>query len=557
MSCHTAMHLKGFTNLDEWIDHVEKPSSPGDEFVLYILGKMYYRHVIVMTGQNIWCTVENHHNMSFQELLDVCSVHLVYLGKHQYGVIKGKNVNVESLNVQQIRQRRQNFGPAMYNHSYNYSRVQSRPLNLTTQGTCRGRGAVGPGCGNHNYNYNRGGRLIQSRQRINPVSVLGRGTPQPPQIHNNAGFTISSVFVPPTGASNVPNQTNVTPAFKHPEVAQVVQGLLNRENIQPSVNRGSYKHPEVEEVVSRLLSKRNTTALVDLTNKVENDTINKDTPLPKTNVVVNLSQSEYSSDIEKDAMDGNIVVQTETVKSNIIDKHSIAELPSANETLNVKQKTIPDIPERSDITMDVSSDAMSENTSDKLDNINQTSNLVVGKDNEKPGKEIGQLLSSDDCSTSNTTDKLLEELGINECVTQLPAPVPVNNISSGDMKNKSADSPVPAVTGNAAVQDKTDKLDEFKTDDIARKKVEPTSTEHTPTPDVDVTAPTSENMENKGLVSRPELSVKNELDKYMPDITDCSKLKSNELEENTQFTFHMLQEQIQQLQCKIETKEVT
>ena len=180
-----------------------------------------------MTRQNIWCTVENHHNMSIQELLDVCSVHLVYLGKHQYGVIKRKNVNVEPLNVQQICQRRQNLGPAMYNRSYNYSRAQSRPLNLTTRGTCRGRGAVGPGHGNHNYNYNRGGRLNLSRQRINPVSVLGRGTPQPLQIHNNAGFTISSVFVPPTGASNVPNRTNLTPAFKHPEVAQVVQGLLN------------------------------------------------------------------------------------------------------------------------------------------------------------------------------------------------------------------------------------------------------------------------------------------------------------------------------------------
>ena len=70
-SCHTAMRLKGFTNLDEWINHVEKPDSPGDEFVLYILGKMYYRHVIVMTGQNIWCTVENHHNMSIQDLLEV------------------------------------------------------------------------------------------------------------------------------------------------------------------------------------------------------------------------------------------------------------------------------------------------------------------------------------------------------------------------------------------------------------------------------------------------------------------------------------------------------
>ena len=533
---------------------MEKPSSPGDEFVLYILGKMYYRHIIVMTGQNIWCTIENHHNMSIQELLEVCSVHLVYLGKHQYGVIKCKYVNVEPLNVQQIRQRRQNFGPAMYNRSYNYSRVQSRPLNLTTQGTCHGRGTAGPGRGNYNFNY--GGRLNQSHQRINPVSVLSHGNSQPPQVHNNAGLTFSSVFVSPIGASNEPKQTNVEPVFKHPEVAQVVQGLLNRENIQPSVNRGWYKHPEVEEVVSRLLSKRNTTALVDLTNEVENDTANKDTPSPKTNVVVNLSHSETSSDIEKDIMDGNIVVLTETGKSNIVDKHSIAELPSANETVSVEQETIPDIPERNYITTEVSSNTKSENASEKLDNTIQKANLFAENNNEKPAKEIGELLSSDDCSTSNTTDKLLEELGINERVTQSPVPVPVNNVTC-DLMNKHADSPISSATGDAAVQVKTDKPVELETNDTACKKAEPTSSEPTPTSHDDATAPTSENVENNGLLPRPELSVKTELDEDMPDITDCSQLKSNELEENTQFTFHMLQEQIQQLQCKIETKDLT
>ena len=86
-----------------------------------------------------------------------------------------------------------------------------------------------------------------------PVSVLNRATPRQPLLPNNAGFTISSVCVSSPGNPNVPNRSSVAPAFKHPEVAQVVQGLLNWENIQPSVNRGSYKHPEVEEVVSRLL----------------------------------------------------------------------------------------------------------------------------------------------------------------------------------------------------------------------------------------------------------------------------------------------------------------
>ena len=566
-SCHTAMRLKGFTNLDEWINHVEKPDSPGDEFVLYILGKMYYRHVIVMTGQNIWCTVENHHNMSIQDLLEVCSVHLVYLGKHQYGVIKRKNVNIEPLNVQQIRQRRQNPVPAMYNCSYNYSRAQSRPLNLTTRGTGRGRGSVGTGRGNHNYSYNRGGRLIQSHQRINPVSVLGRGTAQPLPIQTNPGFTISSVFVSANGPATVSNRTNATHAYKHPEVAQVVQGLLNRENIQPSVNRDSYKHPEVEEVVSRLLSKRNTTALVDLTNEVETDIANKDTPSSKTNVVVNLSHSESSLDIDKNATEYNNVIQTETSECSRTnqdkDKQSTSEMLSADELINSNQKTVPDTPKVCNITLDGSNDAISENNSVNLNDVNQTTDLVVEKDNKKAGKEIGELLSSDDCSTSNTTDELLEELGINERCTQpqpLPEPTPepeINN-SSGNLTDKSVDESIPAVSGKVAVQDETDKLDERNTNKTTSKNDEQDTTIDLPTPQVNATASTSENKSNKALSTRSDLLVKTELDDDdMPGITDCSKLKSNELEENTQFTFHLLQEQIQQLQCKIETKELT
>ena len=152
------------------------------------------------------------------------------------------------------------------------------------------------------------------------------------------GFTISSVFVSAKGPATVSNRINSTHAYKHPEVAQVVQGLLNRENIQPSVNRDSYKHPEVEEVVSRLLSKRNTTALVDLTNEVETDIANKDTPSSKTNVVVNLSHSESSLDIDKNATEYNNVIQTETSECSRTnqdkDKQSTSEMLSADEMIN-------------------------------------------------------------------------------------------------------------------------------------------------------------------------------------------------------------------------------
>ena len=182
------------------------------------------------------------------------------------------------------------------------------------------------------------------------------------------------------------------------------------------------------------------------------------------------------------------------------------------------------------------------------------------KDNKNAGKEIGELLSSDDCSTSNTTDELLEELGINERCTQPlpePTPEPEINISSGNLTDKSVDEPIPAVSGKVAVQDETDKLDELNTNKTTCKNDEQDTTIDLPTPQVNATASTSKNKSNKALLTRSDLLLKTELDDDMPGITDCSKLKSNELEENTQFTFHLLQEQIQQLQCKIKTKELT
>ena len=202
---------------------------------------------------------------------------------------------------------------------------------------------------------------------------------------------------------------------------------------------------------------------MDLINEVDNDTekdiVNKDTPSPKTYSVVNPSHSESSSDMENDATDSNTLVLPENGKCKNAEQQIIDELPSANETLNENQKVTPNRPARSVTTVDVPSDTMSENASNKPDDINQASNLSVGKGNENPVKEIGELLSSDDCSTSNTTDELLEELGINERVTQSPVPVPVNKVTSEDLISKSAGTPVVTLPGNAALQSKVNPVD--------------------------------------------------------------------------------------------------
>ena len=210
----------------------------------------------------------------------------------------------------------------------------------------------------------------------------------------------------------------------------------------------------------------------------------------------------------------------------------------------------------------MSNDATSENNPNILNDADQTTDLVTEKENTKAGKELGELVSSDDCSTSNTTDELLEELGINERCPQpqpLPEPTPEPEIdnSSGNLTDKSVDESIPSMSGKVSVQDETDNSIELDPDKTTTKDVDQNTTVNPPTPQVNATTSTSKNKSNMVSPTSSDQLVKTEQDDGMPSITDCSKLKSNELEENTQFTFHLLQEQIQQLQCKIETKDLT
>ena len=73
-----------FTTLDMWLDNMEKPTTHCDEFMLYVLNKIHYRHTVVYTKNRSWSTVHVEEPMSPEELHRVCDVHLVYLGEQTY-----------------------------------------------------------------------------------------------------------------------------------------------------------------------------------------------------------------------------------------------------------------------------------------------------------------------------------------------------------------------------------------------------------------------------------------------------------------------------------------
>ena len=76
------------TTLSSWIKYMHLPYARCDEFMLYILCRIHYRHAIVYTLKRPWTTVHCNAGFSFATLPDLCHIHLVYLGEHLYGELR-------------------------------------------------------------------------------------------------------------------------------------------------------------------------------------------------------------------------------------------------------------------------------------------------------------------------------------------------------------------------------------------------------------------------------------------------------------------------------------
>ena len=68
-----------------WLDKMADEHTPGDELTLYVLARMYRRHVYVYTQMFWWTTLLYSLPMTEQELLSQCEVVLVYVKDGVYG----------------------------------------------------------------------------------------------------------------------------------------------------------------------------------------------------------------------------------------------------------------------------------------------------------------------------------------------------------------------------------------------------------------------------------------------------------------------------------------
>ena len=75
-------------SITSWMQRVEKDKSIVDEFVLYCLGRMYNKHVVVLTNYEPWSTLSRQFQLTLPDVYEKSHVRLIYLGPRKYAEIR-------------------------------------------------------------------------------------------------------------------------------------------------------------------------------------------------------------------------------------------------------------------------------------------------------------------------------------------------------------------------------------------------------------------------------------------------------------------------------------
>ena len=76
------------TSFSNWVDRMADGRMYCDELGLLSLSALYQRHTLVVTANKLWSTIEHPTPVNLLELLNECSVKLVYLGQLRFGELK-------------------------------------------------------------------------------------------------------------------------------------------------------------------------------------------------------------------------------------------------------------------------------------------------------------------------------------------------------------------------------------------------------------------------------------------------------------------------------------
>ena len=74
--------------LDRWIENMQKATTEGDDIALYILARMYNKHVFVHDSRYGWSTLPYRIEDSYNDTVSKCDLELVYLKNWVFGEVK-------------------------------------------------------------------------------------------------------------------------------------------------------------------------------------------------------------------------------------------------------------------------------------------------------------------------------------------------------------------------------------------------------------------------------------------------------------------------------------
>ena len=86
---HIILGFKGI-NIDQWMNVMARPDTAADELAIFALSKMYGKHTVIYNKARPWTTLDPPYPMTETELHDNCQIHLVYVGKDSYGILRRK-----------------------------------------------------------------------------------------------------------------------------------------------------------------------------------------------------------------------------------------------------------------------------------------------------------------------------------------------------------------------------------------------------------------------------------------------------------------------------------
>ena len=84
---HVILGFKNI-NIEQWMNVMLKPDIAVDELAIFALSKMYGKHTVIYNKARPWSTLDPPYLMSKTELHDNCQIHLVYVGKDSYGILR-------------------------------------------------------------------------------------------------------------------------------------------------------------------------------------------------------------------------------------------------------------------------------------------------------------------------------------------------------------------------------------------------------------------------------------------------------------------------------------